>query len=139
MYTIILREWLENNGTFTFSRSSGAGGQNVNKVNTKVTLHLNIDLLEFLSDRELERIKITLTNRINSNNELIISCEEERSQSKNRSKLIYKTVMLIEKALVVKKRRKPTKPTKASQRRRVQAKKIQSLKKKNRSIKGFYQ
>lgn len=132
-----MKKWLEDNGIFTFSRSSGAGGQNVNKVNTKVTLHLDIDDLNFLTDRELNRIKTGLSNRINSKGQLIISCEEERSQSKNRSKLIYKTVVLIEKSLLVKKRRKPTKPSNASQKRRVEAKKRLSLKKQCRGSKDF--
>jgi len=138
MYEIVLKEWLENNGKFTFSRSSGPGGQNVNKLNTKVTLHLPLKELEFLNDSEINRIKKYLENRINSKNELVISCEEERSQSKNRAKLIYKTTILIEKGLLVKKRRKHTKPTKSSVKRRVEAKKRLSLKKECRKIKDFY-
>ncbi len=131
-----MKEWLKNNGDFSFSRSSGPGGQNVNKVNTKVTLHLNISDLNFLSENEKARILDSLSNRINNRQTLIISCEEERSQSKNRAKLIYKTVILIEKALKVKKKRKATKPSKASQRRRVESKKRQSLKKQLRNFKG---
>jgi len=138
MYEIVLGEWLENNGKFSFSRSSGPGGQNVNKVNTKVTLHLPLEDLTFLNERELFRIQSALVNRLNSKNELVLTCEEERSQSKNRAKLIYKTVILIEKALIVKKRRKHTKPTKASVARRVEAKKRLSLKKECRKIKDFY-
>jgi len=138
MYTIILSRWIENNGLFKFSRSSGNGGQNVNKVNTKVTLFLKISEIEFLNENEKSRIVKSLENRINKDGELVISCEEERSQSKNRSKLIYKTVLLIEKSLIVKKRRKPTKPTKASKIRKIEAKKRQSLKKELRNTKGFY-
>lgn len=138
MYEIVLGKWLENNGKFSFSRSSGPGGQNVNKVNTKVTLHLPLTDLAFLNEREIARISSALHSRINSKGELVISCEEERSQSKNRAKLIYKTVILIEKALIVKKRRKHTKPTKASINRRVEAKKRLSLKKECRKVKDFY-
>ncbi len=137
MYTIVMKNWLENNGDFTFSRSSGPGGQNVNKVNTKVTLHVNINELNFLSENEKDRVLKSLSNRINSNNNLVVTCEEERSQSKNRAKLIYKTIILIEKALVVKKKRKATKPSRASQKRRVEAKKRQSLKKKLRNFKDI--
>lgn len=138
MYTIILKKWLENNGVFTFSRSSGAGGQNVNKVNTKVTVHIDLKSLDFLSVNELQRVRKNLSNRVNNNDQLVLSCEEERSQSKNRSKLIYKAVLIIEKALVVNKKRKPTKPTKASKSRRYDAKKHQSLKKELRKVKDFY-
>ena len=136
MYTIIIKNWLENNGNFTFSRSSGSGGQNVNKVNTKVTLHLNIDDLNFLSDKERELISTKLSNRINGNNQLVITCEEERTQSKNRAKLIYKTVILLEKAMVRKKRRKPTKPSMSSKKRRLESKRKQGLKKTLRQLNG---
>ena len=138
MYEIILGQWLENNGKFSFSRSSGPGGQNVNKVNTKVTLNLPINDLTFLNEREIVRVKLGLGGRINNKDVLVISCEEERSQSKNRAKLIYKTVILIEKALLVKKKRKHTKPTRASVKRRVEAKKRLSLKKEFRKIKDSY-
>ncbi|OQY37120.1 MAG: hypothetical protein B6229_08945 [Spirochaetaceae bacterium 4572_7] len=136
MYTIVIKNWLENNGNFTFSRSSGPGGQNVNKVNTKVTLHLNIDDLNFLSDKERELISTKLSNRINGNNQLVITCEEERTQSKNRAKLIYKTVILLEKAMVRKKRRKPTKPSMSSKKRRLESKRKQGLKKTLRQLNG---
>lgn len=129
MYEIILKEWLENNGNFTYSRSSGSGGQNVNKVNTKVTLHLPLKDLSFLSASEVDRIQSSLKNRINNSRELVLSCDEERSQSKNRSKLIYRCVMLIEKALIIRKKRKPTKPSRSSQKRRLEAKRHLSLKK----------
>lgn len=138
MYGIIIKKWLENNGNFSFSRSSGPGGQNVNKVNSKVTLHLNLNSLDFLNDREIKRIISSLSGRINKKGELVVNCEEERSQSKNRAKVIYKTVLIIDKALISKKKRKPTKPTKASQKRRIEAKRRQSLKKELRNFKGAY-
>jgi len=136
MYTIIIKNWLENNGNFTFSRSSGSGGQNVNKVNTKVTLHLKIDDLNFLSDREKDLILTKLSNRINNDNQLVITCEEERTQSKNRAKLIYKTTMLLEKAMIKKKKRKLTKPSMSSKKRRLESKRKQSLKKELRQLRG---
>ncbi|MBN2616673.1 MAG: aminoacyl-tRNA hydrolase [Spirochaetales bacterium] len=138
MYEIIIKDWLEDNGNFSFSRSSGPGGQNVNKVNTKVTLHLNINDLKFLSCNEIERVKTYLGNKINNDGELVINCQEERSQTKNRAKLIYKTVILIEKSLIMKKRRKPTKPSNLAKAKRVEAKKRVSLKKECRKAIDYF-
>ncbi len=132
-----IKNFIENSALFTYSRSSGPGGQNVNKVNTKVTMHLKIEDIPLLTYHETERLKKALTNKINSNGELVLSCDEERTQSKNRSKLIYRCLNLLENSLLVNKKRKPTKPTMDSINRRIETKKRLGLKKMIRNSKDF--
>jgi ribosome-associated protein len=105
---------------FSSSRSSGAGGQNVNKVNTKVELRFVIDSSLLLTDEEKEIIKNKLTSRISLEGELIIVSQSERTQLKNKEKVIEKFYQLIEKALTPRKKRTPTKPTAASKEKRLE-------------------
>jgi ribosome-associated protein len=114
---------------FLATRSSGPGGQNVNKVSTKVELRLSIPLSEALDDEEKQLILIKLKNRINQQGELIISSATERSQWRNREKAEKKIIDLIEQALTKPRKRKLTKPTTASKLRRLESKKINSQKK----------
>lgn len=120
---------LENEFSFTSSRSSGPGGQNVNKVNTKVELRFKVDDSTLLSDIEKTRIKQHLKNRINVDGELIITSQTERSQLKNKEKTMERLYQLIGTALKPKKKRKPTKPTKSSIEARLKRKKMLSDKK----------
>jgi ribosome-associated protein len=120
---------LENEFTFSTSRSSGPGGQNVNKVNTKVELRFNIDNSEILSNHEKHKIKYRLNNRITTNNELIITSQDERSQLKNKEKAIEKFYQIISMALKNHKKRKPTKPTRSSVEKRLNQKKQHAQKK----------
>ena len=111
------------------SRSGGPGGQNVNKVNSKVTLRFDIDSSEILHESEKTLLKEKLSNKISNDNILIITSESERSQLKNREEAISKFYRLLKKAFTVRKKRKPTKPTKAAIQKRLNEKKKLSDKK----------
>jgi len=110
----------------TFARSGGAGGQNVNKTSTKAIVHWSVGRSQFLNWEEKMRIRTKLKNRINNNDEVVVTSEEERSQSQNRALAVARLQMLVAKALQVPKIRKPTRPTKASKLRRLEYKKIHS-------------
>jgi len=122
----------QNEFVFQASRSGGAGGQNVNKVSTKVELRFNVANSELLTDVEKEIIAVKLINKINIVGELILVCQTERSQLRNKEKVIEKFYNLILKALTPRKKRLDTKPTKASIERRLESKRVQAKAKINR-------
>lgn len=113
-------------------RSSGPGGQHVNKVSSKVALSFAIDSSEGLTETEKERLLSKLDPRLTKDGVLILHCEEGRSQHKNKQLVIQRFFDLIKKALEVPKKRKPTKPTKSSVEKRLKSKKMESDKKINR-------
>lgn len=127
----------ESEFTFAASRSGGPGGQNVNKVNTKVELRFSIENSALLSDREKHKIKSLLKNRINNEGELLITAQSERSQLKNKGKAIERFYQLVGMVLKPVKKRKPTSPSRSSIEKRLQLKKQKSQKKALRGKTSF--
>lgn len=124
-----IKKQLEQEITFSATRSSGPGGQNVNKVNTQVELRFSVKYSGLFSDVEKDRIFLKLKNRINSEGELIVTSQTGRSQLDNKEKALEKLFELIEKALTIQKKRLKSAPTYASRLKRLESKKNQALKK----------
>jgi ribosome-associated protein len=121
---------LENELTFTTSRSSGPGGQNVNKVNSKVTLKFDIRASNILNEEEKVVLLKKLKSKITSDGVLILSSQDKRTQLQNKEAVISKLETLLNKAFEKKKKRKATKPTKGAIQERLNKKKQQADKKK---------
>lgn len=118
--------------SFEYSHASGPGGQNVNKVSSRVTVCLNLELSPSLSDEQKQRLHLALPGRINREGVLRVSCEESRSQSCNRETAVLRLVELLSGALLRRRRRKATRPTLSSRTDRLTEKKQRSSLKRNR-------
>ena len=111
---------------FQYSRSSGPGGQNVNKVNTRAELWISMNSLAVLPPYAQTRLRSIAGKRITKDDELHLVAQIERTQEGNRSALLEKLREMIHQALAAPKPRRATKPSKGSRRRRVEAKKRRS-------------
>lgn len=111
---------------FGFSRSSGPGGQNVNKVNTKTELRISLSAIHGMSHRAFSRFRDAIRNRISAEDEVIITSDTERTQDANRHACLKKLRAILTASLKEPKIRKKTKPSRASKERRIKAKKVRS-------------
>ena len=128
----VLRSWIE----FQFSRSSGPGGQNVNKVNTRVTLLFDVDTCTVLADAAKARIRTVFRSRRSKDGRLRVVSSRHRTQAQNRAAAEERLVALLDETLRTRRTRRPTRPTAASQARRLAEKQRRSILKAKRSKTG---
>ncbi len=117
---------------WTAVRSGGPGGQNVNKVSSKVELTFELESSVALSDQVRDRLRVLAKNTLDAEGRILVKSEKTRDQAKNLADARKKLKDLVLKALVVPKARKPTKPTKAAKKKRLDTKKKVSKKKATR-------
>jgi ribosome-associated protein len=127
---IVNASLLFNELNFTASRSGGPGGQNVNKVNSKITLKFDVVHSRILGEEEKASILKNLSTHLTNDGVLLLSSQDKRSQLENKEDVIRKFEKLMAKAFAKKKIRKATKPSKSAVAKRMTSKKLQAEKKK---------
>ena len=115
--------------SFKATRSSGAGGQHVNKVSSKIELSFDIQNSTILSEKQKQLLLQNLATRITKENIIILFCDESRSQHKNKEIVTKRFLKIISNGLKIPKIRKPTKISRSANRKRLERKKIQAYKK----------
>jgi ribosome-associated protein len=132
----LINRGVESEFIYRMSRSSGPGGQNVNKVSTRVEIRFNIMRSLVFSEREKAMICEKLSKRISESGEIIVRSQTERTQLGNKQEAIYKLLRMLSGALWARRRRILTHPTTAAIKARERRKKINSEKKKSRKSPG---
>lgn len=123
--------------SFKAVRSSGAGGQNVNKVSSKVVLSFNMPASNALTEEEKALVQTRLSSRLTNDGILILQCDEDRSQLRNKDIVTKRFIAVIEAALKEDKPRKPTKIPRSVIRKRIEGKRRQADKKQSRRKPDF--
>ncbi len=123
---------LEQHLILTATRSAGPGGQNVNKVSSRIEARLNLESCPIFSEAEKAILHQKLASRITSEGEMIVTSQIHRSQLMNKEEAINRLCQLIAMALTPVKPRKATRPTKASVERRLKSKLVKKITKQNR-------
>lgn len=115
--------------SFKATKSSGAGGQHVNKVSSKIELAFDIQNSHILSENQKQRLIKNLETRLTKGNVLMLFCDESRSQHKNKEIVTKRFLKIISNGLKIPRKRKPTKISRSANRKRLERKKIQAYKK----------
>ncbi len=128
-----LAEIVASRAEFSYARSGGPGGQNVNKVATKVIAKLPLGALDFLSESERLLVASRLTNRLSGDGRITVVVQDTREQARNRLLAVQRMAELISRSLVRPKARKATHPGAAAREARLRSKRLQALRKRSRA------